>query len=175
MIFSASNSRSFMLRQSVTFVICIAASGRMLLQWRRLDDYDRARVWKHYGSFCGLMCCGSCVGALCYAAHAQYLANFYLSEWPSDKDVMKYIDANENYSRVRVLFSSRETSTRAFLHRFAAPQNPRRQCVGTQRITYFTPSPSAVSCSRNFWSSAAFWSSFDRRLRQHRAPPLVAR
>jgi hypothetical protein len=60
----------------------------MLTQWWRLDDYDRARIWKHYGLFCGLMCFGSCTGAVSYVTVGLYLDNFYKS----------FTDGDYNYS-----------------------------------------------------------------------------
>jgi hypothetical protein len=57
-----------MILQSAACLLCAVASGCMLRRWWRLDDYDRGRIWKHYGLFCGLMCCGSCTGAVTYAA-----------------------------------------------------------------------------------------------------------
>jgi len=67
------------LQQSAACLICAVASGYMLRRWWRLDDYDRARIWKHYGLFCGLMCFGSCAGAVSYAGLFLYLDNYYKS------------------------------------------------------------------------------------------------
>ncbi len=68
-----------MLIQSAACLICAVASGYMLRRWWRLDDYDRARIWKHYGLFCGLMCFGSCAGAVSYAAISFYFDGYYKS------------------------------------------------------------------------------------------------
>ena len=69
----------------------------MLRRWWRLDDYDRARIWTHYGLFCGLMCFGSCAGAVSYAAVSFYLDNYYKSFTYGDPPVYDY----SFYSRVR--------------------------------------------------------------------------
>jgi hypothetical protein len=68
-----------MLLQSAACLICAVASGSMLRRWWRLDDYDRARIWKHYGLFCGLMCFGSCAGAVSYAALSFCFDGYYKS------------------------------------------------------------------------------------------------
>ena len=38
-----------------------------------MDAEIRQRVWWLYGWFCGLMCCGSCVGAVTWAARMEFL------------------------------------------------------------------------------------------------------
>jgi hypothetical protein len=67
----------------------------MLKRWWRLDGYDRARIWKHYGLFCGLMLVGSSTGAASFAALTFFLVNYFKS----------YIQDDEYdyaaYSRVR--------------------------------------------------------------------------
>lgn len=63
--------------QSATFVVCAAASGWMFCRWRNMSSIDRARVWKHYGLLCGLMCFGSLAGAISYAAWSQFLVALY--------------------------------------------------------------------------------------------------
>ena len=68
-----------MILQSAACLLCAVASGYMLRRWRRLDDYDRGRIWKHYGLFCGLMCFGSCAGAVAYAAASLYFNSYYKS------------------------------------------------------------------------------------------------
>ena len=40
----------------------------MLYLWWRMDEEGRRRVWSLYGWFCGLMVCGSCFGAVTWAA-----------------------------------------------------------------------------------------------------------
>jgi hypothetical protein len=67
--------------QSILFLACAVISGWVNVRWRRLDDYDRGRVWKHYGWFSGLMSVGCCTGATSFGAWAMWLSNFYLSEW----------------------------------------------------------------------------------------------
>jgi hypothetical protein len=49
----------------------------MFYLWRRMDEEDRGRVWRLYGWFSGLMMCGSCVGALAWAAEMNSLVNLF--------------------------------------------------------------------------------------------------
>jgi hypothetical protein len=48
--------------------VCAVAGGRMLYLWWRMDEEGRLLVWSLYGRFCGLMACGSCFGAVTWAA-----------------------------------------------------------------------------------------------------------
>jgi hypothetical protein len=79
-----------MLQQSTACLICTVASGYMLRRWWRLDDYDRARIWKHYGMFSGLMCFGSCAGAVSYAAICLFFDSFYKSFTDGEFDYSVY-------------------------------------------------------------------------------------
>jgi hypothetical protein len=65
-----------MILQSTACLLCAVASGYMLRRWWRLDDYDRGRIWKRYGLFCGLMCFGSCAGAVAYPAVALFYDSY---------------------------------------------------------------------------------------------------
>jgi hypothetical protein len=47
----------------------------MFYLWRRMEDQDRGRVWRLYGWFTSLMACGSCVGAVSWAAYMIFLVN----------------------------------------------------------------------------------------------------
>jgi hypothetical protein len=49
----------------------------MLYLWWRMDEEGRRRVWSLYGRFCGLMVCGSCFGAVTWAARMMNLANSF--------------------------------------------------------------------------------------------------
>ena len=84
------------IQQSTACLLCAVASGCMLRRWWRLDDYDRSRIWKHYGWFCGLMCFGSCAGTVAYAAISSFFDNYYKSFTDGD-----YTSDNYSvYSRV---------------------------------------------------------------------------
>ena len=48
----------------------------MFYRWRRMEEEDRGRVWRLYGWFTALMACGSCVGAVAWAAYMMSLVNF---------------------------------------------------------------------------------------------------
>jgi hypothetical protein len=47
----------------------------MLYLWWRMDEEGRQRVWSLYGWFCGLMVCGSCFGAVSWAALIMQVQN----------------------------------------------------------------------------------------------------
>ena len=49
------------------------AGGTMFHLWRRVDEEGRQRVWRLYGWYSGLMLCGSCFGALSWAARMMNL------------------------------------------------------------------------------------------------------
>jgi hypothetical protein len=74
---------SLLLLQSSAFAVCAVVGGGLFLRWWRLDSHHRLRIWKLYGWFTGLVCVGSCTGAVCYAAWAQWLYNYYLSLRPT--------------------------------------------------------------------------------------------
>jgi len=50
----------------------------MLKRYLKLDAKDS--VWRHYGTFAALMCCGSIVGAISWIARMQELLCLYVSE-----------------------------------------------------------------------------------------------
>jgi hypothetical protein len=83
--------------QIIAFAACAAVSGWMHIRWRRLDEYDRARVWKHYGWFSALMCIGCCAGAVSFAAWAEWLRYYYLSDWKSN-DI---VDGNDRFYKAQ--------------------------------------------------------------------------
>ena len=49
----------------------------MLYLWWRMEEEGRRRVWSLYGWFCGLMVCGSCFGAVTWAARMMQLENAF--------------------------------------------------------------------------------------------------
>jgi hypothetical protein len=49
----------------------------MLYLWWRMDEEGRRRAWSLYGRFCGLMVCGSCVGAVTWAARMMDRVNLF--------------------------------------------------------------------------------------------------
>jgi hypothetical protein len=65
---------------------CISAlaGGTMFYRWRRMEEEDRARVWRLYGWFSGLMAFGSCVGAVAWAARMVELENSFKADVSSD-------------------------------------------------------------------------------------------
>jgi len=57
--------------------VSAVAGGTMFYLWRRMEEEDRGRVWRLYGWFSGLMACGSCVGAVAWAARMMQLVNAF--------------------------------------------------------------------------------------------------
>jgi hypothetical protein len=49
----------------------------MLYLWWRMEEEGRRRVWPLYGQFCGLMVCGSCFGAVTWAARMMQFENSF--------------------------------------------------------------------------------------------------
>ena len=41
---------------------------------------EKEFIWRHYGWFTGLICCGCCVAVVSYYAYAQFLVSYYSSE-----------------------------------------------------------------------------------------------
>jgi hypothetical protein len=56
----------------------------MFYRWRRMEEDDRGRVWRLYGWFTALMACGSCVGAVAWAARMMNLVNFFKANTSED-------------------------------------------------------------------------------------------
>jgi hypothetical protein len=55
--------------------VSAVASGCMLLLWGRMPEEGRRCLWRLYGRFCGLVVCGSCFGAVTWAARMSQLVN----------------------------------------------------------------------------------------------------
>jgi hypothetical protein len=60
------------LRQIAAFCIAFLVSGFAFLKWRLLSESVRKQVWKLYGIFTALMCVGSFVGSVAFAANMKY-------------------------------------------------------------------------------------------------------
>ena len=58
----------------------------MLYLWWRMDEEGRRRVWSLYGWFCGLLVCGSCFGAVTWAARMMSLVNGFEGNYVSSQD-----------------------------------------------------------------------------------------
>ena len=56
----------------------------MFYRWRRMEEEDRGRVWRLYGWFTALMACGSCVGAVAWAANMMLLENLFKGGHPRE-------------------------------------------------------------------------------------------
>jgi hypothetical protein len=71
--------------------------------WRRLDEYDRGRVWKHYGWFSGLMSIGCCAGAASFGAWLGWLREYYASHWTAidmKAGTARFFEAQTAYAHV---------------------------------------------------------------------------
>jgi hypothetical protein len=71
----------------------------MFYRWRRMEEKDRRRVWRLYGWFSGLMACGSCVGAVAWAAYMMFLENVF--------NANTYEDLAQQWSRAALAYSWR--------------------------------------------------------------------
>ena len=56
----------------------------MFYRWRRMEEKDRRRVWRLYGWFTALMACGSCSGAVAWAARMMQLVNGFKGNTSED-------------------------------------------------------------------------------------------
>jgi hypothetical protein len=56
----------------------------MFYRWRRMEEEDRARVWRLYGWFSGLMAFGSCVGGVAWVTRMVELENAFKADVSSD-------------------------------------------------------------------------------------------
>ena len=75
----------------------------MFWLWRRLQDADRHVIWRRYGLFCALMCCGSCAGALSYAAWSQWLIFYHGADYDAEgtrRGSAQFSDAVQSYATV---------------------------------------------------------------------------
>jgi hypothetical protein len=61
------------LLQVAAFCLSAVVSGALFWRWKRLDLGAKKIVWRFYGWFSGLMCCGSCCGAVAWAAWMQVI------------------------------------------------------------------------------------------------------
>jgi hypothetical protein len=73
----------------------------MFYRWRRMEEEDRERCWRLYGWFTALMACGSCVGAVTWAAHMMYLVSLFTAA-DSSNPVEKY----SRYASDNIWFSA---------------------------------------------------------------------
>jgi hypothetical protein len=70
--------------QIAFFCVSALAGGTMFYRWRRMEEEDRARVWRLYGWVSGLMAFGSCVGAVAWAARMMQLVSSFKANSSSD-------------------------------------------------------------------------------------------
>ena len=56
----------------------------MFYRWRRMEEEDRGRLWRLYGWFTALMACGSCFGAVAWAAYMMGLVNGFKTNTSED-------------------------------------------------------------------------------------------
>jgi hypothetical protein len=65
-----------------------------------MDEEGRRRVWRLYGWFCGLMVCGSCFGAVTWAARMSNRANLFNSNDASSRG-----DVVQQWSLIALAYS----------------------------------------------------------------------
>jgi len=80
--FCCRNARSSWLtrfrEQIAAYCVSAVVSGTMFYRWLRIGEAGRKLVWSLYGWFSGLMLCGSCVGAVTWAAWMQVIINEFI-------------------------------------------------------------------------------------------------
>jgi hypothetical protein len=110
----------------------------MFYRWWRMEEEDRGRVWRLYGWFTALMACGSCVGAVTWAAMMMQLTNSFkanTSPTPSLTQLTSYVAlAYSWYAAFTVTYaiefmclSAAKLMVLDRLSVFAAPQGTRLQ------------------------------------------------
>ncbi len=57
-----------------------------------MGEERQQRLWRLYGWFCGLMLCGSCIGAATWAAWMRVIRGVYLDQSNTSKDPAGYAD-----------------------------------------------------------------------------------
>jgi hypothetical protein len=95
--------------QVAAFCLSAVVSGALFWRWKRLDLGAKKIVWRFYGWFSGLMCCGSCCGAVAWAAWMQVIVYRFKS------DYMGRIAETQNVTSVQTL--QYQESTLLFLAR----------------------------------------------------------
>jgi hypothetical protein len=85
--------------QVAAFCLSAVVSGALFWRWKRLDLGAKKIVWRFYGWFSGLMCCGSCCGAVAWATWMQVIVNRLKS------DDLGSIAATQNVTSVQKLES----------------------------------------------------------------------
>ena len=78
----------------------------MLCLWRRMGEEDRGRLWQLYGWFSGLMTCGSCFGAVSWAARMMFLVNGFKENASADRIIPLNKRRLEHFPSVGTLPSS---------------------------------------------------------------------
>ncbi len=61
--------------QIAAYCVSAFAGGIFFILWRLMGTEDRRRVWRLYGWYSALMFCGSCFGAVAWAARMMSLVN----------------------------------------------------------------------------------------------------
>jgi len=90
--------------QIAAFCASALAGGTMFWWWRRMDGEGRRQVWRLYGWFSGLMCCGSCFGAVAWCAHMQYLVSILTVLSPSS--TLTHVHLNSLFSQLESWFAA---------------------------------------------------------------------
>ena len=80
---AASSVLSDAATQIGAFCVSAAASGTMFLRWWWVSEERKKRMWRMYGWFTGLMCCGSCIGAVAWTLSMIALADLFTTMNPA--------------------------------------------------------------------------------------------
>ena len=108
----------------------------MFYLWWRMDEENRARVWRLYGWFTALMSFGSCAGTVAWAARMMSFENFFKANDKQDKfqkasfSALAYRWSDVFFVAYAIEFMCLSTAKLMVLDRmsaFAAPQGTRLQ------------------------------------------------
>ena len=73
----------------------------MLCLWRRMGEEDRGRLWRLYGWFSGLTTCGSCFGAVAWAAKMMDLVyHFQGDDSPTDAETLSLYALSNGWASI---------------------------------------------------------------------------
>jgi hypothetical protein len=133
-----------------------------------MDEEDRGRVWRLYGWYCGLMMCGSCFGAVAWAAWMNAIVNTFkgdsalnLYETTSSFALVWGWRAafNVTYAVEFLCLSAAKLMVLDRMSMFAAPEGTgiRRRWVKAGRIVMaVVVSGNAVGLAANFVSASQY-------------------
>lgn len=77
-----------MIPQLIMFGVSAVASGIAFRRWKRLSGESKLAMWRLYGLFTGLICCGSFFGAGAWGSNMKQLELYFIASHDASKSVM---------------------------------------------------------------------------------------